>query len=270
VPVFSLAALWNASATPLQAAEALCQMARWDGAAGPPEIRLALLELEVSAEVRLELTQYPRARAAAIAAEVERSGGAFVELWRLPKAERDAFRASVLGGPSATVHHDAVEAAGIVRRHLEALARRAPVRAARSERAGEALQAPLARLKLAKMPSEPAPAELTRRGPESRRARRYEVALEVEFRTAAEFAHEHAVNISRGGLFIRTRLRPELETVALVTVRLPTGETIQGEALVVHHREGEQGGVGLAFVSEDRAFSERLERYLSEISSRGG
>jgi uncharacterized protein (TIGR02266 family) len=275
VPVFSLAALWNASARPDQAAEALARMARWELAARPPEIHVARLELEVSAEIRVELTHYPRAFVAALAAEIERSGGALVELWRLPKADRDAFRASVLGGAAATLQRDAEEAARAVREHLEALARRAAPAASgppypRAERGDEQLQAPLARLRLAKIPHDAASVTPARPGPESRRARRYDVALEVEFGTHAELAREHAVNISRGGLFIRTGLRPELDSVALVTVQLPTGEKIQGEALVVHHREGEdEGGVGLAFLSEDRAFSERLERYLAELASPG-
>jgi uncharacterized protein (TIGR02266 family) len=91
----------------------------------------------------------------------------------------------------------------------------------------------------------------------------------VEFRTEAEFLHEHATNISRGGLFVRTRARPELDSVVVVTVQLPTGARIQGEAVVVHVREGEEGGVGLAFLSEDRAFSERLDRYLAQLESGG-
>ena len=271
MPVFSLAALWNARALPAEAAEAMSKMARWETAAGPPEIRVALLEMEVAAEIHVEVARFPRAHVAALAAEVERSGGAFVELWRLPKGDRDALRASVLHTAAAKVQRDADEAVRTVRIHLEALARRAGLSApAAHALGGESPQAPLARLRLTKVPSHEAGTGPVRGGPENRRDRRYDVALEVEFRTNAELAREHAVNISRGGLFVRTQLRPELDSVVLVTVQLPNGEKIQGEALVVHHREGEEeGGVGLAFVSEDRAFSDRLDRYLAELGSFG-
>jgi uncharacterized protein (TIGR02266 family) len=264
--VFSLAALWNARALPAEAAEAMAKMAHWESAAGPPEIRVALLEMEVAAEIHVEVARFPRAHVAALAAEVERSGGAFVELWRLPKAERDALRTSVLGTAAAKVQRDADEASRAVRIHLETLARRTGQAVPMAPAAGaEPPQAPLARLQLTKVPLHQAVAP-AHGGPENRRDRRYQVALEVEFRTDDELAREHAINISRGGLFVRTQLRPELDTVVLVTVQLPNGEKIQGEALVVHHREGEEeGGLGLAFVSEDRAFSDRLDRYLAEL-----
>jgi uncharacterized protein (TIGR02266 family) len=273
VPVFSLAALWNARARPAEAAQALSRMANWESAARPPEIRVALLEREVSAEIQVELNRFPRAHVAELAADVERSGGAFVELWRLSRSEREAVRATVLGSAGAKVLLDADEAAQMVRLHLESLARRSGLSAPSSMApvdAGQESPAPLARLRLAKMPPDERGATRAHGGIEHRRERRYPVALAVEFRSDAELAREHALNISLGGLFVRTRLRPELDTAVLVTVQLPNGEKIQGEALVVHHREGEDGGVGLAFVSEDRAFLDRLDQYLAELASGGG
>lgn len=272
MPVFSLAALWNGRARPAEAAEALSRMACWESATRPPEIRVARLADEVSVEVQVELERFPRGSVAALAAEVERSGGAFVELWRLPKGEREAVRASVLGTASAKVFRDMDEAARMLRQYLESLAPRSGRDAAGGRPGiavdGEQLQAPLARLRLAKMPQPPQGEAATRGGPEHRRDPRFAVSLAVEFRTNAELVREHALNISRGGLFVRTRLRPELDTVVAVIVQLPSGEKIEGEALVVHHRDGAEGGVGLAFVSEDRAFSDRLEQYLADLASR--
>src|SRR5919197_3362977 len=128
VPVFSLAALWEASAPPLQAGAGLAGLARRVSASRPPEIRVALLEDRACAEVRLELTQYPRALIAGLAAEVERSGGTFLELWRLPKSERDAFRDSFLPSATARLHHSVEEAARSIRDHLERIAGEAPGR----------------------------------------------------------------------------------------------------------------------------------------------
>ena len=268
VPVFSLAVLWEASAPPLEAGAALAGAARRVSASRPPEIRVALLEDRACAEVRLELTHYPRTLIAGLVAEVEHSGGTFLELWRLPKSERDAFRASFLPSTTTRLHRSVEEAARSIREHLERIAAAVPAggEVAAASRLHEPPPSTLARLRLVKKrrvdaapaPARPAPEEL-------RVAPRYDVSLQVEFRTEAEFLHEHATNISRGGLFIRTRMRPELDSVVIVTVLLPTGERIQGEAVVVHVREGDEGGVGLAFLSEDRRFSESLDRYLAQL-----
>src|SRR5438105_36583 len=50
---------------------------------------------------------------------------------------------------------------------------------------------------------------------------RIAVKLHVRFRTASEFVHEHAVNISRGGIFIRSDSPPPVDTAVEVEIQLP-------------------------------------------------
>lgn len=102
---------------------------------------------------------------------------------------------------------------------------------------------------------------------EHRLARRFDVSLEVEFQSDREFVIEHATNISRGGLFVRTSRRPAVDSVVRVNVKLPSGAQIEGAAVVAHVREGEPGGVGLVFLSEDRSFANGLDAYLASLAS---
>ncbi len=100
-----------------------------------------------------------------------------------------------------------------------------------------------------------------------RRGRRFAVRLEMEFRTELDFVREHATNISNGGLFVRTAHRPPMDSIVRVDVRLPNGERLQGDALVVHVVDDPyKGGVGLAFLSDDPGFAETLDRYLASLA----
>jgi uncharacterized protein (TIGR02266 family) len=255
VPVFSLAALWDASAQPLEAGAVVGRLTQGLAAAQPPEIHVALLESDACAEIRLELANYPRAFVTQLAAEVEQSGGTLVELWRLSKSEREAFRATALPDGVARLHRTAEEAAQAIRDHLEQLS-------ASDSASSDLTPGPLLGPDEDAPPDPPQPSSV-----EHRRAPRYDVSLQVAFRTDAEFLHEYATNISRGGLFIRTGNRPEVDSVVSVTVWLPTGEMIKGEALVVHVREGNEPGVGLTFISESRTFSESLDHYLAQLAT---
>jgi uncharacterized protein (TIGR02266 family) len=210
--------------------------------AARPLLVLALREAEAHLELKLEMTGYPRQAVERIAQGVKDSGGTFVELWRLPKHERDAFRAASLGGDTRTLE-DFGAAALALREHLEGLAAREP--------------AP---------PAEPMSVSLEEPPEGQRRARRFAVKLELEFRTELEFVREHALNISNGGLFVRTAHRPAPDSVVTVDVKLPNGERLQGDALVVHVIDDPYaGGVGLAFLTEDTSFSETLDRYLASL-----
>ncbi|MFB1479295.1 TIGR02266 family protein [Corallococcus sp. RDP092CA] len=217
-------------------------------------------------EVKVEVPGYPRAAVERLGEEVRKSGGTFVELWRLPKAERDALRSRTLAGGTPFAGNERAQAAQELRQHLEALAARGPLPTASTPPA-----APPSGLAPAP-PSAPAagapePAPSSPRDEPQRRAPRFAVKLEMEFRTELDFVREHALNISNGGLFVRTAHRPPQDSVVTVDVKLPNGQRLQGEALVVHVVDAPYtGGVGLAFLSDDATFAATLDGYLASLA----
>ncbi|MHA7628047.1 TIGR02266 family protein [Corallococcus sp. M7] len=230
-------------------------------------------------EVKVEVPGYPRAAVERLGEEVRKSGGTFVELWRLPKAERDALRSRTLAGGTPFNGNERTQAAQELRQHLEALAARGPLPAPSAPRTppSEAPPAPLAAptgdagaprtgSSEGSSPSDP-PAQPPAGEEPQRRARRFAVKLEMEFRTELDFVREHALNISNGGLFVRTAHRPPQDSVVTVDVKLPNGQRLQGEALVVHVVDEQYtGGVGLAFLSDDATFAATLDGYLASLA----
>lgn len=249
----------------------------------PPGIVVALREAEATLELKLEAPSYPRTAMETLTEQVQQSGGTLVELWRLPKAARDAFRTDSLTGPDAHELEDYEAAAIVLHGHLQQLAVREPVpegpppgpasvpidffaKGATAPDAAEAPEAP---------PPAPSPEEAAEAGTQTyetfdtqRHGRRFAVKLEMEFRTELDFVREHATNISNGGLFVRTAHRPPVDSVVTVQVRLPNGERLQGDALVVHVVDDPyKGGVGLAFLNDDPTFAETLDRYLASLAT---
>src|SRR5262249_33972664 len=107
----------------------------------------------------------------------------------------------------------------------------------------------------------PDPTELPERAP------RYEVSLDVEFKTEFEFVQEHATNISNGGLFVRTPLRPEVDSEVSIRIKLPNGEILESSARVAHvYSNAERGGVGFEFKSDDPKFRSALDAYLASLA----
>ncbi|EAU62849.1 type IV pilus assembly protein PilZ [Stigmatella aurantiaca DW4/3-1] len=294
---------------------------------------MALRENEAHLELKLEMTTFPRLEMDRFSWEIKASKGTLVELWRLPKAERDAFRAAAFSGNVITAP-DYFTAARTLQEHLEGIiardrrpvqvpvvvpptAQRAPAQAPApaDEPLGEAVDEPLVPSEdveeeplepieeleeeepiepieeAADEPIEPIeealdepmgealdepiaavdtrPARVTEppAGPELRRAKRFPVMLEMEFRSELDFVREHATNISNGGLFVRTAHRPPIDTIVTVDVRLPNGESLQGEAMVVHLVDDPyKGGVGLAFLTDDPTFAQTLDNYLASLA----
>ncbi|WP_244219566.1 TIGR02266 family protein [Corallococcus interemptor] len=218
-------------------------------------------------EVKVEVPGYPRAAVERLGEEVRKSGGTFVELWRLPKAERDALRSRSLAGGTPFAGNEREQAAQELRQHLEALAARGPLPAAPKAPPAEAPPAPPAAPPASTPAPEPASSPAASGDEPQRRARRFAVKLEMEFRTELDFVREHALNISNGGLFVRTAHRPPQDSVVTVDVKLPNGQRLQGEALVVHVVDDQYtGGVGLAFLSDDATFASTLDGYLASLA----
>lgn len=280
VPVFGFAALWNGSAHAERVKELVEALGTLLPSAKPPGIVVALREAEASLELKVELSGYPRQVLETLNQQMRQSGGTLVELWRLPKAERDAFRAQALTGPDTHRLEDYEAAALVLNGHLQQLALREPlpegpppgppsVRIAYFDTVAAA--PPVATTPAPEPPaaSPPPPEE----GPGhqtydvQRRGRRFAVKLELDFRTELDFVREHATNISNGGLFVRTAHRPPVDSVVTVNVRLPNGKRLQGEAVVVHTLDDPyQGGVGLAFLSDDTTFAQTLDDYLASLA----
>ncbi|HYO73354.1 MAG TPA: TIGR02266 family protein [Archangium sp.] len=257
----------------------------------PPGIVVALREAEATLELKLEAPSYPRTALEELTQQVQQSGGTLVELWRLPKAARDAFRNDSLTGPDTHELEDYEAAAIVLHGHLQQLAVREPVpegppsgpasvpidyfatggNAAATPAPAEAPEAPPPEAADAGPAPETAP-EASRAAYETfdtqRHGRRFAVKLEMVFRTELDFVREHATNISNGGLFVRTAHRPPVDSVVTVQVKLPNGERLQGDALVVHVVDDPyKGGVGLAFLTDDPTFAETLDRYLASLAS---
>ena len=314
---FSLAALWNASAIPGHVAGIVEAIDELLPSTQPVEIIIALRENEANLELKLEMSDFPRLEMDRFAWEIKASKGTLVEMWKLPKSERDAFRAAAFSGNVITAQ-DYWTAASTLKEHLEGITARglkpmappqgvphanakpnpavapAPAPAPAPVKASELEDEPLGdaggdepivgteSLEDEGEPIEPletvegedeglepqteSAAEPS--GADLRRYKRFPVHLEMEFRTELDFVREHATNISNGGLFVRTAHRPPLDTIVRVDVRLPNGDRLEGDAMVVHLVDDPyKGGVGLTFLSDDPSFAETLDRYLASLAS---
>ncbi|RKH57966.1 TIGR02266 family protein [Corallococcus llansteffanensis] len=232
------------------------------------QLLVAFRDEEGALEVKVEVPGYPRAAVERLGEEVRKSGGSFVELWRLPKAERDALRARTLAGGTPFTGDERTQAAQELRQHLEALSARGPLPSVPLPLFTPAPEAPPTSPRGSgepyRAPDDASP-ESSQETPQ-RRGRRFAVKLELEFRTELDFVREHALNISNGGLFVRTAHRPPQDSVVTVDVKLPNGQRLQGEALVVHVVDAPYtGGVGLAFLSDDATFAGTLDGYLASL-----
>ena len=284
VPVFGLAALWNGSARAERVRELVEGLGALLPPPKPPGLVVSLREAEATLELKVEVPTYPRVALETLTEQVQESGGTLVELWRMPKADRDAFRAHALSGPDAHDVEDYETAALVLHGHLQQLALREPLPEGPPP-GPVSVPIEISTPAPAAEPAEeaPAPEEAAPSAPEpareggttglpyqtfdtQRRGRRFAVKLEMEFRTELDFVREHATNISNGGLFVRTAHRPPVDSVVTVAVRLPNGERLQGDALVVHVVDDPyKGGVGLAFVNDDPTFTQTLDGYLASL-----
>jgi uncharacterized protein (TIGR02266 family) len=98
---------------------------------------------------------------------------------------------------------------------------------------------------------------------------RLPVKLQIRFRTASEFVQEHAVNLSRGGIFIRSQDPPPKDTAVEVELLLPDGGAPVTTAGIVVHRQlpapGKTPGAGVQFVDASDAFRVRIDRYMDSL-----
>ena len=100
---------------------------------------------------------------------------------------------------------------------------------------------------------------------------RFDAALRVRFETLREVAGELAINVSAGGMFVRTDRPPQLLELVVLTIELPgEPEPVRVRGQVVHRVTREEGrmtgrraGAGIQFIEADDRFREQLDAYLA-------
>ena len=105
-------------------------------------------------------------------------------------------------------------------------------------------------------------------GDNRRKTERVEAGFVIQIKcdTFDQFLEEHAVNISQGGLFIRTTQAYTVGTLLhFQFTSMDQGELIDGLGRVVHVNEDPSGhhGIGLEFLN----LSEQSEEMIEEIVS---
>ena len=199
----------------------------------------------VSLHLNIAFSLYGRPLLKDLEARAISAKSEFAELARIREDQRAPFRATFLTPQSG--EPQIFESFGVAARAL----RERPVPAA------------------APAPA-PAPERAAANAPPDRRAPRFDVNLAVEFKTDDELKQEHATNISKGGLFIRTALRPALNSIARVSVRLPNGASLEALARVAHLQDQPPpGGIGVAFEPSDGSFNKKLGEYLATLPPKG-
>src|SRR5262244_2243624 len=246
VPKFGLAMLWDVKASPASAKTLVEGLDSHFPPSAVSDLAVALFPAMACFHFSVEFSAYSRTTLNELDGAVQKSGGRLIELLRIPEEKREAFRARFLmpprGEPVSCGSFG--EVARLLHEHLVKFASDQAAKPGGSKPSG---------------PSEPYGGFAT-----ARQEPRYQVNLEVEFRSAVEFSREYALNISKGGIFIKTKQRAPLNSEVTLKLRLPSGQVIETSARVVHVVENPlSGGIGLAFTRDDPVFKQSLESYLA-------
>ena len=112
-------------------------------------------------------------------------------------------------------------------------------------------------------------AEQDERQGQHRAYERAPVKLGVKFRTESEFVQEHALNLSRGGIFIRTDDPPPVDSAVEVEIHLPDNSPPISSSGIVVHRQlpggAKAAGCGVQFVDASDYFRERIDEYMDSL-----
>src|SRR4051812_49392449 len=100
---------------------------------------------------------------------------------------------------------------------------------------------------------------------------RYPVKLAVRYRIGGNFVAVEALNLSRGGVFLRTDDPPPVDTAVEVEVQLPDGSApVTSNGIVVHQQLAapqKLAGIGVQFIDASDGFRERVDRYMESLKS---
>jgi uncharacterized protein (TIGR02266 family) len=251
-PTFELAVLWDLKSVPDLAKAFIESLATTFPPTDGQEIAVTLRPGMAALTIKPSFALYSRHTLKQLEADAKRSGGRLVELLRLPADERESFRKQFLapasGEPQMVAHYKS--AAATIAQHLQG-STTVEVRTRATATPSQSKAPPV--LDKARRVSP-----------------RYPVNFEVEFKTDTDLVREHATNISKGGIFIRTTKRPGLNSEIGLDLKLPNGEILKTSARVVHIMDHPQyGGIGLAFPPGDTELSAALEKYLATLAAKG-
>jgi uncharacterized protein (TIGR02266 family) len=246
-PQFALAILWDATAPAAAVQRVLESLDEHFEPKLVSNIALTLSPAMACLHFSVDFSAYNRTALSQLESEAKKSSGRFIEMLRIPEDKREGFKAQFLSPPQGVplACESFKECKRPLLEHIEKLV---------SGRAATPVVKPPPR---------------TTSYPTARQSPRFNVNLQVDFENASDFAREHASNISKGGLFVRTSQRPALNSELGLRIKLPNGQVLQTSARVVHVVDHPQhGGVGLAFSREDPLFMETLDRYLAEVQKK--
>ena len=101
---------------------------------------------------------------------------------------------------------------------------------------------------------------------EKRAAPRFPISLDVRFQNNAELLQANASNISKSGLFVKSRFPLEVGEEVALTIHLPNGQLLNATARIarIDKTPGNQG-VGVEFIGDNNDFDQALSQYLGEL-----
>jgi uncharacterized protein (TIGR02266 family) len=108
-----------------------------------------------------------------------------------------------------------------------------------------------------------------------RRYPRFEVEIWVDFTTLDTVTSSYVLNLSQGGVFIKSDSPLPIDTDVDLVLTLPSGDPVQARGRVIWNhdltRESEQGigGCGIQFVNIAEGDRALLRDYLDSLSDRG-
>lgn len=106
------------------------------------------------------------------------------------------------------------------------------------------------------------------RSHELRAAKRIGTVLELQYRNEGHLLLGYCTNLSRGGLFVPTRVPLPLGTQLTLSIRLPDEEVVQVDAEVRWTRDSsapEGAGMGLAFCALDTLLGTRIDTIVQSF-----
>jgi uncharacterized protein (TIGR02266 family) len=89
-----------------------------------------------------------------------------------------------------------------------------------------------------------------------------EVAVKIHCPSWSDYLELYTTNLSKGGVFVASKLSAPLGERVSVDLALPSGAVVRLSAKVVHHN-GPVAGMGLEFVEIDKETREALEAMLT-------
>jgi type IV pilus assembly protein PilZ len=109
----------------------------------------------------------------------------------------------------------------------------------------------------------------------ARRYPRFEVEIWVDFTTLDTVTSSYVLNLSQGGVFIKSEAPLPLDADVDLVLTLPSGDPVQARGRVVwnhdltHETEHAVRGCGIQFLSIPDGDRKLLRDYLDALSSRG-